>query len=61
MPPEARQCDNFPDWQGCECEKPAGHGGPHECVCGAQWDDDGRKLRPGYQRSDDVPVPQSGT
>jgi hypothetical protein len=37
-------CDNFPDWQGCECNHEIGHGGPHVCVCGARWDDDGRPL-----------------
>lgn len=41
-------CDNFPDWQGCECEKDAGHDGEHECVCGARWDDDGNMTRRGY-------------
>lgn len=43
-------CDNFPDWQGCECcgadgkGMDAGHDGPHVCVCGARWDDDGHPL-----------------
>jgi hypothetical protein len=45
-------CDNYPDWQGCECELDGGHDGPHECVCGAQWDDDGRMLRRGYGAGD---------
>jgi hypothetical protein len=47
----AEPCDNYPDWQGCECcgldgrfSMPKGHDGPHICVCGARWDDDGRPL-----------------
>lgn len=39
----AEPCDNFPDWQGCECERTGSHT-VHECVCGAQWDDDGFLL-----------------
>ena len=25
----------------CECDKPIGHEGPHECQCGGSWGDDG--------------------
>lgn len=42
-------CDNFPEWQGCECERGPDHDGPHKCVCGCEWDDDGNMLRRGYQ------------
>jgi hypothetical protein len=47
MPTEATWCDNFPDWQGCECECERGHEGPHVCVCGAEWNDDGELLLAG--------------
>ena len=46
----AEICDNYPDWQGCECcgldgrGMDKGHDGPHLCVCGARWDDYGRPV-----------------
>lgn len=37
-------CENFPDWQGCECQGADDHDGPHTCVCGARWDEEGHPL-----------------